>query len=134
MLTFSLLDSIQNFFGKEKSPESSEEYALNLEYFPVYIPLREWESSYDVKVYLMELYKHKDTEERRLQKNKLFSPQEKTIFDKDKVESGEQITVDYITSLPTISVHQLPQEMLPNKLKLEAENSPLFESSESSSN
>jgi hypothetical protein len=77
----------------------------------------------------MELYKHKDTEERRLQEKNTFSPQEKTIFDKDKVESGDQINVDYlITSLPTISVHRIPQEMLPNKLKLEAEDSPLSES------
>lgn len=129
MLTVSLQRKLKQLFGNTKNLSSKDDYALELEYFPVYVPLKEWESSYDVKVYVMELYKHKDTEERRLQEKNIFSPQETTIFDKEKVESEEQITVDYITSsIPTISVHQLPQEMLPNKLKLEAEDSPLFES------
>lgn len=129
MLTFSLIDAVSSLFNREPNLDNSDEYGLDIEYFPVYVPVKEWDNSYDVKVYMLQLFKHKDTEERRFQEHSYISPTTETNFDKEDIEAYNKISFGLIDkSFPAVSGHALKEETLPNKIQAELQNSPLFES------
>jgi quinol monooxygenase YgiN len=87
----SVLSSLKDRLQGNTHPKNSDEFIQKDGLYPFYVPTDEWDSSYDIRVYLLEMYKNKNTEDVHFDHPYIKDPIEETVFEKDKVESLEDV-------------------------------------------
>lgn len=125
----SVLSSLKDRLKGNVHPKNSDEFIEKDGLYPFYVPTDEWDSSYDVTIYLLKMYKNKNTEDVHFDHPHIKRPMEETIFDKEEIESLADIQFrlhgDEVTA---ISAYIIKPETLPQDIRKTMRNSPIMNS------
>lgn len=129
MTTF--ISSVKSYLQRTVQPKYSDEFIEQEGYYPFYVPTDEWDSSYDVTIYFLKMYKNKNTEEVHFDKPSIQRNVEETVFDKEKVESLSDIEFTlHGNKASAIPAYIVKPETLPKYVRRQMKKSPIMEPDE----